>query len=362
MPNQKYKDRLTDALVRDKAILIGEYAKITSVTRVSFRCKCGTIHNKVVRVICERGGAFCEPCAETLRSAKTKKTNLERYNVEHPMQNLAINEKMHNTMLERHSVKHALQNNDIKSKSEETCMQNHGVKNPFESDKIKEKIKETNNERYGADYGVESDRVKDKIKETNLKKCGFTCSLLNQDVKDKIKATNLERYNAEHPFQNITVQDKFKKTNQERYQVDYPAQNQEVAERTQKNAKKFKEYTMPSGTIRKVQGYEPFALMYLLKVYTEDQIKSDRKDVPHVQYEMDGKKKCYFPDIFIPHENKIIEVKSLFTLKLKPEQIQLKKNACEEQEFRYEIWCFDAKGNRVEPIDIPQSVTLPTTP
>jgi hypothetical protein len=359
MPNQKYKDRLTDALVRDKAILIGEYANILSTTRVSFRCSCGTIHNKDVRGICKKG-AFCEPCMETLRLAKIKKTNLERYKVEIPIQNLAIREKMHNTMLERHNVKHALQSKVFKTKSEDTCMKNHGVKNPFESDKIKDKIKETNNERYGADYGVESDIVKDKIKETNLEKYGSTCCLLNQDVMDKIKATNLERYNAEHPFQNITVQDKFKQTNRERYQADYPAQNQEVAERTQKNAKKYKEYTMPSGTIRKVQGYEPFALRDLLEIYSEDQIKSDRKDVPHVQYEMDGKKKIYFPDIFVPHENKIIEVKSLFTLKLKPEQIQLKRKACEERGFRYEIWCFDAKGNRVDLPDIPQYAIVPT--
>jgi len=361
MPNQTYKDRLTDALVRDEAILIGEYVNIFSTTRVSFRCRCGTIRNKVVRVICTRGGAFCEPCTETLRLAKTKKTNLERYKVEHPIQNSTIKDKIGNTMLERHGVKHALQSKVFKTKSEDTCMKNHGVKNPFESDKIKDKIKETNNEKYGADYGVESDIVKNKIKETNLEKYGSTCSLLNQDVMDKIKATNLERYKVEHPFQNITVQDKFKQTNRERYQADYPAQNQKVAERTQKNAKKYKEHTMPSGTIRKVQGYEPFALRDLLEIYSEDQIKSDRKDVPRVQYEMDGKKKYYFPDIFVPHENKIIEVKSEWTLKLKPEQIQLKKKACEEQGFRYEIWCFDAKGNRVELPYISQSITMPTT-
>jgi hypothetical protein len=360
MPSQPYKDRLPDALVRDEAILIGEYVDILSTTRVSFRCRCGTIRNKDVRGICKKG-AFCEPCMETLRLARIKKTNLERYNVEHPIQNSIIKDKIGNTMLERHGVKHALQSKTFKTKSEDTCMKNHGVKNPFESDKIKDKIKETNNERYGADYGVESDIVKDKIKKTNLEKYGSTCSLLNQVVMDKIKATNLERYKVEYPFQNITVQDKFKQTNRERYQVDYPAQNQEVAERTQKNAKKYKEYTMPSGTIRKVQGYEPFALRDLLEIYSEEQIKSDRKDVPHVQYEMNGKKKYYFPDIFVPHEKKIIEVKSPFTLKLKPEQIQLKKKACEEQGFCYEIWCFDARGNRVVLPYISQSITMPTT-
>jgi hypothetical protein len=105
---------------------------------------------------------------------------------------------------------------------------------------------------------------------------------------------------------------------------------------------------MPSGEIRKVQGYEPFALKELVKIYEEDQIKTDRKDVPCIQYEFDKKKKYHFPDIFIPHENKIIEVKSTWTYKCKNDNIQLKKKASEEQKFIYEIWCFDKKGKRVE--------------
>jgi len=39
---------------------------------------------------------------------------------------------------------------------------------------------------------------------------------------------------------------------------------------------------MPSGDIRKVQGYEPFALDILVKKYKEDDIKTDRKDIPRI--------------------------------------------------------------------------------
>ncbi len=105
---------------------------------------------------------------------------------------------------------------------------------------------------------------------------------------------------------------------------------------------------MPSGAVRKVQGYEPFALKELIKIYSEEQIKTDRKDVPRVQYEVDRKKRYHFPDIFIPHENKLVEVKSTWTLKCKSDNIQLKKKACEEQGFLYEIWCFNPKGKRIE--------------
>lgn len=337
---------LDEVLQHDDATLIGVYNNLNCESRINFTCKCGNDNDKAFRCITKKG-AHCKSCMETLRLAKIKKTNLERYDAEYPIQNSGIKEKIDNTMIKRYGTKHALQNKDLKNKAEDTCMQNHGVKNPFESEDIKEKIKETNNERYGVDYGVESDIIKEKIKETNLERYGVTCSLLNKDVIDKIKATNIERYDCEHPFQNISIQDKFKHTNLEKYGVEFPAQNQEVMDRTQKNAKKYKEYTMPSGEIRKVQGYEPFAIKDLLKVYTEGQIKTDRKDVPRVQYEMDGKKKYYFPDIFIPHENKIVEVKSTWTLKWRPQQIQLKKKACEEKGFRYEIWCYDAKGNRV---------------
>ena len=105
---------------------------------------------------------------------------------------------------------------------------------------------------------------------------------------------------------------------------------------------------MPSGDIRKVQGYEPFALTKLLEHYTEDQLKTSVKNVPRIQYKVNGKKRYHFPDIFIPHENKLVEVKSTWTFKNKADNVLLKKKTAEEQGFLYEIWCFDGKGNRVE--------------
>jgi hypothetical protein len=109
---------------------------------------------------------------------------------------------------------------------------------------------------------------------------------------------------------------------------------------------------MPSGTIRKVQGYEGFALKELVKVYPEEDIKTYRRDIPSIPYYDDGKKRVYHPDIWLPNENKLIEVKSLQTYIWHKNEVLLKKKAAQEQGkeqgFSYEIWCFDAKGNRIE--------------
>jgi hypothetical protein len=131
------------------------------------------------------------------------------------------------------------------------------------------------------------------------------------------------------------------------YGKEYPNQNQEQMAKIQKNAKKYKKYTFPSGEVRNVQGYEPFALDELIsKGYKEEQIKTDRSEVDSIEYEVNGKKKTYFPDIYIPHENKIIEVKSGWTYKCKEDNIKQKADATRAKGYDYEIWIYDAKGNK----------------
>ena len=40
---------------------------------------------------------------------------------------------------------------------------------------------------------------------------------------------------------------------------------------------------MPSGEIRRIQGYENFALDELIKIYSEDNIKTGKKNIPRVK-------------------------------------------------------------------------------
>ena len=76
----------------------------------------------------------------------------------------------------------------------------------------------------------------------------------------------------------------------------------------------FKEVIV-DGKMFTVQGYEGLALQYLVdkQNFDVDDIVRDVKDIPVIDYNYKGKRKHY-PDLYIPHKNLLIEVKSWYTL------------------------------------------------
>ncbi len=339
---------LTEVLSRYNATLKGTYNKLTIDTSINYICKCGTEHTKSFRSIVKWGGALCKTCCNKIQNEKAKKTFIENYGVSNPQQSQTIREKAKQTNIDKYGTEHTFQSKLVKDKIKETNIERYGCEVPTQNKDVLEKIKKTNLIKYGVEITSQNPEVRAKIVKTNIERYGSECCLKNKEVQDKIKNTMISRHGVEHNFQAGDLRDKRKETFLAKYGVEYPAQSAEIMEKTQKNAKKFKEYKMPSGEIRKVQGYEPFALDALLKQgYTEDQIKTERKDVGRIQYEVDGKKKYYFPDISIPHEKKIIEVKSTWTYKCKTDNIQAKADATRNQGYTYELWIFDGKGRRV---------------
>ena len=232
-----------------------------------------------------------------------------------------------------------------------TMFDKYGVEYAAKSEHFKDKMKSTTLERYGVEHGTQCEEVKEKIRKTNLEKYGFEYGLQNEEVKEKRRISNLERYGFENPLQREEIKEKCKQTNLEKYGVEYPSQNTEIYEKMNKTSYYIKEYILPSGNIINIQGYEHFALDELLQNenMNENDIITGCKNVPTIWYnDESGKKHRHFVDIFIPSQNKCIEVKSTWTFKKQKEIVLLKKIAAKELGYLYEIWVYDNKGNKVD--------------
>jgi hypothetical protein len=230
-------------------------------------------------------------------------------------------------MIEKYGVEYAAQSDIFKDKMKASMLEKYGVEHPNKSEEIKEKIKKTNLERYGCEYGLQ-----------------------NEEVKEKRKITNLEKYGVENVIQSVVFRNKSKKTCLDRYGVEYVSQNQEIYEKQNKNSYYLKDYILPSAKVIKIQGYENYALDELINNnINETDIVTGAKNVPEIWYlDNNGKKHRHFVDIFIPSQNKCIEVKSTWTFKKQKDIVFLKQTKAKEIGYLYEIWIYNNKGNKVE--------------
>ena len=136
-----------------------------------------------------------------------------------PFSDPKIREKAKRTNLERYGVEHASQNSEIAQK----------ISNKLNNDEVKEKIKNTNLERYGVENPSQSIEIKNKIIESNRERFGCDFPLQSDDVKEKQKTTLLDRYGEDNPMKIEEFRERAKRTNRDRYGVDNVMQNKELS-------------------------------------------------------------------------------------------------------------------------------------
>ena len=309
MTRLKYDYEMLKKICDDENVtLLVDYKDkyVTRDTRIIGKCiLCENSFNKSLNKLHKQLNFGCESCAKILKFKRIKTTMLDKYGVEYAAQSQIFLDKMKDTTLER----------------------------------------------YGVEHGTQSEEVKEKIRQTNLERYGFEYGLQNKEVKEKRRVSNLEKYGFENPLQREEIKEKCKQTNLLKYGVEYSIQNPEIMEKQIKNSYYLKEYILPSGNIIKIQGYENFALDELLdnENINENEIDTGCNNVPTIWYNDEScKKHRHFVDIFIPSQNKCIEVKSTWTFKKQKEIIFLKQQAGKELGYLYEIWIYDNKGNKVE--------------
>jgi hypothetical protein len=161
-----------------------------------------------------------------------------------------------------------------------------------------------------------SKQIKDKKKQTTFSRYGVLCPTKNPVIYKKMIENNIRKYGVENPAHLDSVRDKARKTNMERYGVPNQMQNANVFEKMQRTSYARKRITI-KGIDFDVQGYEGFAIKGIVCAGVDPKdILCGVSDVPHIQYKRKGIYRVYFPDLFLPKTNHLVEVKSTHTFGL----------------------------------------------
>jgi len=318
---------------QNNIILLDDYSekfinRDTNIEGICLYDDCKNNFIKPFRQLLKIGG-YCENCSKENGKVKILETNLHKFGLDNPMKNSEIKEKLKQSTLKKYGVEHNSQSEIIKDKKRNTCLKNFGFTSHLKSPKIREQIIQTNLIKFGVENPQQNSDIRNKNYETNLKKYGVKHYLETPEFREKVIQTNLERYGVPHH-----------------------SQNAEVAETMLKCAYNKKQYKLPSGKLLDYQGYENFALDRLLHVekICEDSIITNRKDVPVIWYnDINNKRRRHYVDIYIPSQNRCIEVKSTWTNQTKNNVLEKQKGA-KDLGHIYEIWIFDREGSLVDEV------------
>lgn len=240
------------------------------------------------------------------------------------------------------SLKCQSKNPNIIQKREQTCIERYGVKNPASATEIKEKIVNTFNKNYGRDYYIQSHEFKSKTLEWCKLKYGVEHFSKTDEFKRLMISTNNKNHGVDWFMQSISFREKSKETCMRKYNEVHHMKNSIIFEKQQRHSYYKKKYSLPSGKIIFIQGYENIVLDYLLQIYDETEIITSVSDifnlVGKIEYLYNGIKHRYFPDFYIQKENLIIEVKSSRTYAINNEINLLKKQACLDKNLKFNFY------------------------
>ena len=160
-------------------------------------------YNRIVSKSISGKYACCRKCGiekfkETFESLeknphpnKGKKIEKEKLN--------KILEKRKKTNLEKWGVEHVLQNAEVKQKFKETHLERFGVENYSMTDEFLEKQKNTSLEKWKVEHPSQNVDVKTKKELTNLKKWGVKSTLnIEKSNKNRLKVFNSEEFRSNY--------------------------------------------------------------------------------------------------------------------------------------------------------------------
>jgi len=352
MIKQQYNYEYLQQFCKDNNIELEiDYSKdkITRDSIIRGKCKsegCSGVFEKNFRCLTKIQNFGCNICAKEIRKERVIKTCEQKYGVSHTLQVKTFREKGKNTNLEKYGVEFSLQSIDIRNKGNDTKFIKYGDKN-FNN---REQYITTITDKFGVENPSQNDEIKQQKIKTCLKNHGVEHPMQNIKIKEQIEKTNIDKFGVKNPSQNDEIKQQKIKTCLKNHGVEHPIQNSQILEKAFKSSCRLKDYILPSGNIIKIQGYENYALDELFQGgVLEEDILNGCSNVPEIWYNgLDKKEHRYYVDLYIPIQNKCIEVKSDYTFNCDTETIILKQNAVKKAGYLCEIWVYNAKGEKVE--------------
>jgi len=265
-------------------------------------------------------GRKCMAC----KTERTYETNNIKYGCDNVFQNEKIKEISKQTLQQNFGVDYPQQSAKIREKTTETSLQRYGVKRAFCLPEVYEKIQNTHFEKYGVRFPLQSKIIQEKIDETFLSLCGkkrpFGTEYHEQIILKKygntifvcteyFKEQMMEKYGSEY----FINSDEFKEQMIETYGFEHAMYSDQLFKKMIKNRFIQQEYIFEDGTKTMILGYEDLTIKELeeSKLYTIIE-SGDSDNIPTFWYDFESKQHKYYPDIYLPEKNTIIEVKSVY--------------------------------------------------
>ena len=183
--------------------------------------------------------------------------------------------------------------------------------------------------RYRCQCGAEAEKCFHEITRGRL--C-INCKV------DRAKQTSVERFGTDNPSKSDIIKKKIVDTNIERHGVPYAMQHPAFFRKAQQSSYQRRLYKSPFGHQYTILGYEDLYLDEIFEKYGDITVYAGEDErIPVINYCLnDGVGRKYYPDIFIPSENKIIEIKRIYRFEQEKESVLAKAQAT-SMKFNFEI-------------------------
>lgn len=173
----------------------------------------------------------------------------------------------------------------------------------------------------------------------NISKAGL-CNKLKRNgikIRSKKESQNLPQ-----------TQERKNRTCMENYGYENPLQCPEIFNKHSIGSYKFKSCIINERKFSRLQGFEPQAIKYLIDVYDYDVYDIETTtSVPSIRYKFDNKNKVYHPDVFIPKDNLIVEVKSKWTYEKDLDRNIVKRESTIAKGFNFLTIIYENDGKKI---------------